>query len=166
MTAEPEPVPVPLARLQEAHSGAILETGSFAGVPIVRVATAEIARVCGFLKNDAATQMDYLSDLCGAHYPDRDEPFEIVYQMMSMTHRHRIRLKVRTSEGGAVPTVTGVWRTANWHEREAFDMYGVRFKGHPDLTRILLPDDWNGHPLRKDYPLEGRPGDHKLYRRP
>src|SRR5438876_994869 len=106
-----------------------------------------------------ACEMKYLSNLCGAHYPDRDEPFEVVYHLYSITKEHRLSLKVRTTEEESVPSVAGVWRTANWHEREAYDMYGIIFEGHPDLTRILLPDDWVGHPLRKDYPLEGKPGD-------
>ena len=156
---------VPLDRLKSRMPGAIEEVTYFAGVPIVRVQTAEIERVCRFLKDDPDSDMKYLSSLCGAHYPDRPAPFDVVYHLYSITKNHRLELKARTDDATPVPSVTGVWRTANWHEREAFDMYGIRFEGHPDLKRVLLPDDWVGHPLRKDYPLEGNPGDHKVYRR-
>ena len=156
---------VPLERLRQQMPEAIEEVVFFAGVPIVRIKKRMIAEVGSFLRDDAACEMKYLSNLCGAHYPGRDEPFEVVYHLYSITKEHRLSLKVRTTEEESVPSVAGVWRTANWHEREAYDMYGIIFEGHPDLTRILLPDDWVGHPLRKDYPLEGKPGDHKLYRR-
>ena len=156
---------VPLERLRALIPDAIEETSFYAGVPIVRVSRDSVVRVCHLLKEDPECDMKYLSNLCGAHYPDRPEPFEVVYHLYSITRGHRIALKVRTTEAQPVPTVTVVWRTANWHEREAYDMYGIRFDGHPDLTRILLPDDWEGHPLRKEYPLEGKPGDHKMYRR-
>jgi NADH-quinone oxidoreductase subunit C len=156
---------VPLDRLREVLPAAIEEVTFFAGVPIVRVRRGDISKVGRFLRDDPASDMKYLSNLCGAHYPGRSEPFEVVYHLYSITKNHRMELKVRSAEGEPVPTVEGVWRTANWHEREAFDMYGIPFEGHPDLTRILLPDDWEGHPLRKDYPLEGKPGDHKSYRR-
>ena len=87
------------------------------------------------------------------HYPDRREaPFEIVYNLFSIETNERIRLKVRTD--ASVETVTGVWPAANWLEREVFDLFGVRFNNHPDLRRLLLPPDWEGYPLRKDYPLE------------
>ena len=154
-----------LDRLKAACGEGIEEVSFFAGVPIVRVKKAEIERVCRFLKDDPETDMKYLSSLCGAHYPDRPGPLEVVYHLYSITKNHRLELKVRLAEEETVPTVTGVWRTADWHEREAFDMYGIRFEGHPNLKRILLPEEWSGHPLRKEYPLEGNPGDHKIYRR-
>jgi NADH-quinone oxidoreductase subunit C len=88
------------------------------------------------------------------HYPDRDAPFEIVYNLYSIKANERVRLKVAIGEDEDVETVTGVWPAANWMEREVFDLFGVRFRNHPDLRRILLPPDWEGHPLRKDYPLE------------
>ena len=144
---------------------AIEDVFFFAGVAIVRVRRDRIVAAGQFLRDDPACNLKYLSNLSGSHYPDREEPFEIVYNLYSITRNHRIELKVRTTEAISVPTVSTVWCTANWHEREAFDMYGIRFEGHPDLTRILLPDDWEGYPLRKDYPLEGKEGDHKLYRR-
>ena len=137
----------------------------FSGVPIVTVPVASIVEVCRFLKDDPESRCNYLSNLHGTHYPDKkDKPFEVVYNLYSIDRAQWIELKVEVAEGEDVPTVTTVWKTANWHEREAFDMLGIKFVGHPDLTRILLPDDWKGHPLRKEYPLEGNPGDHKYYR--
>ena len=154
----------PLDRLRERFPDIAKGATFFAGVPILEVPLASIAEVCSFLKEDPKADCKYLSNLHGNHNPDRAKPFEVVYNIYSVSNRQWIELKVEAGEGEEVPTVTTVWKTANWHEREAFDMLGIRFKGHPDLTRILLPDDWTGHPLRKEYPLEGKEGDHKLYR--
>ena len=96
-----------------------------------------------------------LIDLCGVDYPDRAQRFDVVYHLLSMTANRRIRIKVRTDEDTPVPTVTGVFPCADWYEREAFDMYGVFFAGHPDLRRILTDYGFHGHPLRKDFPMTG-----------
>ncbi|HKN82380.1 MAG TPA: NADH-quinone oxidoreductase subunit C, partial [Pyrinomonadaceae bacterium] len=102
---------------------------------------------------DPETSFDYLSDLTCVHYPERREaPFEIVYNLFSISNNERVRLKVRTS--ASLDSVTSIWPAANWLEREVFDLFGVGFNNHPDLRRLLLPPDWEGHPLRKDYPLE------------
>ncbi len=116
-----------------------------------------IAEVCQFLKTASGFEFNLLSDITGADRGVEEEPrFEVNYQLFSTTKYHRLRLKVLLNEDEMrVPTVTGVWRTANWHERETFDMFGVIFEGHPDLRRILLPEDWQGHALRKDFPLRG-----------
>lgn len=116
-----------------------------------------IVAVCALLKADAETKFDFLADLCGVDRGPEEEPrFEVNYHLFSTTRHHRLRLKVLVNEDDAqVPSVTGVWRTANWHERETFDLVGIVFDGHPDLRRILLPDDWQGHALRKDFPLRG-----------
>lgn len=102
-------------------------------------------------------QFDMLADLCGADRgPEEDPRFEVNYHLFSTVHHNRLRLKVLLSEDAPnVGTVTTVWKTANWHERETFDLVGVIFDGHPDLRRILLPSDFDGHALRKDYPLRG-----------
>ena len=117
----------------------------------------EIVAVCSFLKTSPQWRFDFLADLCGVDRGPEEEPrFEVNYHLFSTTKHHRLRLKVLLNEDDAhVPTVTGVWRTANWHERETYDLFGVIFDGHPDLRRILLPDDWQGHALRKDFPLRG-----------
>ena len=99
--------------------------------------------------------MTYLSDVCGVDYYPKTPRFEVVYHMLSINKKLRLRLKVRLAEGEKVDSVTGVWRSANWYEREAFDMFGIEFEGHPDPRRIYLAEDWEGHPLRKDYPLRG-----------
>ncbi len=100
--------------------------------------------------------MDYLADLCGADYPDNKDRFEVVYNLYSIKHGHRLRVKALVPESDpSVDSVVPVWSGANWHEREACDMYGIVFNGHPDLRRILMPEDWEGYPLRKDYPLKG-----------
>jgi NADH-quinone oxidoreductase subunit C len=96
-----------------------------------------------------------LIDLCGVDYPERERRFDVVYHLLSMTRNLRIRIKVETDEDTAVPTVTGVYPNADWYEREAFDMYGVFFEGHPDLRRILTDYGFHGHPLRKDFPMTG-----------
>ena len=114
-----------------------------------------IVDVCRFLRDKC--DFDMLADLCGADRGPEDDPrFEVNYHLFSTTHHLRLRLKVLLSEDDAhVPTVTQIWRSADWHEREAYDLVGVIFDGHPDLRRILLPSDFDGHALRKDYPLRG-----------
>ncbi|MFL6229486.1 MAG: NADH-quinone oxidoreductase subunit C [Pyrinomonadaceae bacterium] len=142
-------------RLRAKFGDAIGEATEFLGQLSVRVARGSIVKVCDALKRDAETPFNYLSDLTCVHLPDNfDEPFEIVYNLLSLSANARVRLKVATTEGGGVESVTGVWSAANWMEREVYDLFGVKFENHPDLRRLLLPEDWQGHPLRKDYPLE------------
>jgi len=114
-----------------------------------------IVETCRFLKNEQ--QFDMLADLCGADRgPEEDPRFVVNYHLFSTKHYNRLRLKVRLSEDDPhVATVTDIWKTANWHERETFDLLGIIFDDHPDLRRILLPSDFDGHALRKDYPLRG-----------
>jgi NADH-quinone oxidoreductase subunit C len=103
--------------------------------------------------------MDFLSDLCGVDYPERKSRFEIVYNLCSLKHGHRIRIKALIPEDNpSIDSVVSIWSGANWHEREACDMFGIVFNGHPDLRRILMPEEWNGFPLRKNYPLQGIEG--------
>lgn len=140
-------------KLKSKFGDAIGDASEFIGQLSVYVAADQIVDVCDYLKSDRESSFNYLSDLTCVHYPDRREaPFEIVYNLFSIDDNERVRLKVRT--GGTVESVTGVWPAANWLEREVYDLFGVTFKNHPDLRRLLLPPDWEGHPLRKDYPLE------------
>jgi NADH-quinone oxidoreductase subunit C len=109
-----------------------------------------------WLRDQPDLGFDFLSSVTATHWPDADPAFWVDYELRSMTHRHRARVKVGLRAGDEhVPSVVSVHPTANWHERETFDFYGIVFDGHPGLTRILLPDDWDGHPLRKDEPLGG-----------
>jgi NADH-quinone oxidoreductase subunit C len=121
-----------------------------AGVPeTVQVAASALGDVCAFCKADEALDLQALSCLTGVDYQDR---IELVYHLTSYRRRHELVLKVRLDRAEPrAPTVEGIWKTADWHERECFDLLGVTFEGHPDLRRLLLPDDWVGHPLRKDY---------------
>jgi len=121
--------------------------------PWTVVAADAIAEAAAFAKADPALAFDNLMCLAAADYPKDTPPrMELVYHLFSYTHRHTHVLKVMLPrEGALVPSVEGVWGVANWHEREAFDMFGIGFTGHSDLRRILLPDDWEGHPLRKDW---------------
>lgn len=148
----------PLAiALQRLNAEWIASTSEAFGETTVIVPREHIASVCSHLKTAPEAQFDFLADICGADRGVEEEPrFEVNYHLFSTTKHHRLRLKVVLTEDDAhVPTVTGVWRTANWHERETFDLFGIIFDGHPDLRRILLPDDWQGHALRKDFPLRG-----------
>jgi NADH-quinone oxidoreductase subunit C len=139
--------------IQEELGDAIESARSFAGDLTFQVRRDAIAQVAAALKNRHG--FTYLIDVCGADYPKREPRFDVVYHLHSFEANRRIRLKVSTDEATPVPTVCGVWRAANWCEREAYDMFGVRFDGHPDLTRILLWEGFNGFPLRKDFPVEG-----------
>jgi len=121
--------------------------------PFVVVAAEAIAEVAAFLKDDPELAFDNLMCLSAVDWPKEDPPrLEVVYHLFSYAKRHRFTLKVHLPrEAPALATVEGVWGVANWHEREAFDLFGITFSGHSDLRRILLPDDWEGHPLRKDW---------------
>ena len=142
-------------KLKAQFDGVVLEALEFVGQLSVRVAPSRIVEVCDFLRRDHDTPFNYLSDLTCVHYPRNGEaPFEIVYNLFSIKANERVRLKVAIAEKSGVDSVTGVWPSANWMEREVYDLFGVSFRNHPDLRRILLPPDWTGHPLRKDYALE------------
>ena len=142
-------------RLRERLDGAVLEATTFLGQLSIGVEPSRIVEVCRALRDDEETPFNYLSDLTCVHWPERwAAPFEVVYNLYSISKNERVRLKVLTDEAEGVESVTGVWPTANWMEREVYDLFGVPFKNHPDLRRLLLPSDWEGHPLRKEYPLE------------
>ena len=114
-----------------------------------------IVRVLSFLRDDVNCQFKQLMDVCGVDHPGRPERFEVVYNLLSLTHNRRIRVKIRTDGQEPVPTVTGVFSSAGWWEREAYDLYGIWFRDHPDLRRILTDYGFEGYPLRKDFPLTG-----------
>ena len=143
--------------LQREHPDWITEIREAHGEVTATVPREYIEAACSHLKAGSDAKIDFLADLCGVDRGTEEEPrFEVNYHLFSTTRHHRLRLKVLLNENDLhVPTVTGVWRTANWHERETFDLFGIIFDGHPDLRRILLPDDWQGHALRKDFPLRG-----------
>jgi NADH-quinone oxidoreductase subunit C len=146
-----------VAALKREHPEWVSEVVEAIGEVTAIVPREHITAVCAFLKTAPDASFDFLSDICGVDRGPEEEPrFEVNYHLFSTTKYHRLRLKVLLAEDDAhVASVTGVWRTANWHERETFDLFGVIFDGHPDLRRILLPDDWQGHALRKDFPLRG-----------
>ena len=123
--------------------------------PFMTVKADKIVEVCQFAKTETGLNFDYCEDVTGIDWPARNL-IEVVYHLFSLQHRHQIVLKVQADRSQpSVPSVQGVWKAANWLEREVYDMLGVNFAGHPDLRRILLPDDWVGHPLRKDYQEAG-----------
>ena len=134
---------------------------AFAGARSVDFATIyvpadRLVETCRALRDDDALQFNTIIEITAADYFPREPRFEVVYHLLSIPRRLRIRLKVRVGEGGSLPTVQGVWKGAGWPEREVWDMFGVIFDGHPDLRRLLMPEDWEGHPARKDYPVQIR----------
>jgi NADH-quinone oxidoreductase subunit C len=141
-------------RLRGALPRAIAKTSEFRGELSVVVSREAIVDVARFLRDDPDLSYSFLENLCGVDYLGRDPRFEVVYHLLSHKNHHRICLKVGLPENDPrAPTLTGLWATANWQEREAYDMFGITFDGHPGLYRILMPDDWEGHPQRKDVPL-------------
>ena len=143
-------------KLKDRFMDAIQEVSEAHGELTLIVDRGQIVEICRRLKDDADLRYNLLMDMAGVDYLGREPRFEVVYQLYSVPHNSRLRLKVRVPESDLiVPSVTSVWSTANWHEREAFDMLGIRFSGHPDLRRIYMPDDYPAHPLRKDFPILG-----------
>jgi NADH-quinone oxidoreductase subunit C len=142
-------------RLLEAFEGVVRGVNSSCDEATVMVVKDHLMEVLNFLKMDPDCSMNYLSDLTAAHYPNNDKPFQVVYQCYSIDKGQSLRIKVELDEGETCPSAVEVWPAANWLEREAHDMFGIVFEGHPDLKVILLPEGWQGHPLRKDYPLGG-----------
>jgi NADH-quinone oxidoreductase subunit C len=148
-----------LGVLKSRFGDAILESKEFRGELTVIVPKEKIIDVCTFLKKDSSLAYDFLSDLCGIDMFTPTKRFGVIYNVLSLKNKHRFRIKTFTDETDPkVPSVTGVWGTANAHERETFDMFGIVFEGHPDLRRMYMPEDFEYFPLRKDFPLMGIPG--------
>jgi NADH-quinone oxidoreductase subunit C len=146
-----------LTVLKEKFGDSIVETHSHFGDDTAIVAPALWKEICAFLRNDPQMAFDMLVDLCGVDYPTREQGrFEVVLHLYSTSRRHRVRLKAlvgdQEGDGAEIDSICAVWTGANWFEREAYDLMGITFKGHPDLRRILMYPEFEGHPLRKDYP--------------
>jgi NADH-quinone oxidoreductase subunit C len=150
--------PAFVASLQAAVPGAVSQVSYWVGDWTIIVPAARILDVARHLRDAPDASFDMCSDVTATDWPPRAERFDLIYCLYSTRHRHRIRVKARVGETGPVSSVTGIWSSANWLEREVYDMFGVNFVGHPDRRRILMPEDWQGFPERKDYPLEG-PGE-------
>ncbi len=153
-----QPVPAYVATLQAAIPGAVVQLSYWVGDWTIIVGADTILEVARHLREAPDAAFDFCSDLTATDWPPRAERFDLVYCLYSTRHRHRIRVKARAADGQPVPSVAAIWPAANWFEREVFDMFGVNYVGHPDRRRILMPEDWQGYPQRKDYPLEG-PGE-------
>jgi NADH-quinone oxidoreductase subunit C len=151
-------LPAFIATLQTTMPGVVLAVSYWVGDWTVIVVADRVLDVARHLREAPDAAFDLCTDLTATDWPPRAERFDVVYCLYSTRHRHRLRVKTRLADEQAVQSVTPVWPSANWLEREVFDMFGIRFAGHPDPRRILMPEDWQGHPQRKDYPLEG-PGE-------
>ncbi len=146
---------VAVMSLRQHMPHAIESVSSFRDQVTVRLHKEHYVEACRFLRDTPGLEFDFLTDLTAVDYPARPKRFDVVSHLYSMSQNHMLRVKVGVADGEPCPTLTGVWKAANWEERECYDMFGVVFEGHPDLRRILLPEDWEGFPLRKDYPLAG-----------
>ena len=151
---KPEPWSSPLLdELQKRFPGAIGDAVLFRSMPSVTMAKDSLLAACEFLKSGEGGAYVFLTDETAVDYPKREKRFEVILHLYSFKRNDRLRVKVNLGEGEKMPSVAGAWPTANWLEREVYDMFGVQYEGHPDLKRILLPDEWVGHPLRKDYDI-------------
>ena len=138
--------------LKKVYGSGIRETSTYLGQAYLVVDSAIITEILTLMRDDEA--FDYCVDITALHYPKREkEQFEVVYILYSFAKNTRVRVKAQINDGSSIPTAVPIWPTANWLEREVFDMFGIRFEGHPDMKRILLPEEWKGHPLRKDYDI-------------
>jgi NADH-quinone oxidoreductase subunit C len=150
--------PAFLATLSTAVPAGVLQLSYFVGDWTVIVPVAQLLDVLRHLRDAPDAAFDLCSDVTASDWPTRPQRFDVIYCLYSTRHHHRVRVKVRAAEHEGVPSASGLWPGANWLEREVYDMFGVNITGHPDRRRILMPDDWQGFPQRKDYPLEG-PGE-------
>lgn len=142
-------------KLKEKFPDYILDVGEFREQVYVYAEKRGILEVLLFLRDEPELSYDFLTDLTAVDYLGKEPRFEVVYNLYSIKHKQRFRVKVPLGEDEPIPSCVEIWKTADWHEREVFDMFGIRFEGHPDLRRIMMPDDYPWHPLRKDFPLQG-----------
>ena len=138
-----------VSRLTRQYGSGIREASTYLGQNYMVVDSSLIPELLRLLRDQE--QFDYCVDITALHYPEEEKPFEVIWILYSFAKNERIRVKTEIVDGQVVPSSFSIWPTANWLEREVYDMFGIRFDGHPDLKRILLPDGWKGHPLRKDY---------------
>jgi NADH-quinone oxidoreductase subunit C len=150
----PKPLPwesALVSSLRSQYGTGVREASTYVGQKYLVVDSSIVYEV--LLKMRADELFDYCVDITVVHYPKREEQFDLIYVLYSFHHNERVRVKTLIKDGGRPRSAVSIWPTANWLEREVFDMFGIEFEGHPDLKRILLPDGWTGHPLRKDYPI-------------
>ena len=140
-------------RITEKYPQAVRGTGAFRDQHWVEIDVDSLVEVCTWLREDPVNAYDLLLDVTAVHWPDDAQAMEIVYHLYSVERDDRLRLKTRVGDKGPVPTLSDVWKAAEWNERETYDMFGIEFEGHPDLRRILMPDDYTDFPLRKELPL-------------
>jgi NADH-quinone oxidoreductase subunit C len=139
--------------LEQRFPGAVTGSGSYREQHWAEIELARLVEIASFLRDEPGLRYDYLVDVTAVHWPLEAETMQVVYHLFSYARNDRLRLKVRTGERGPVPSVAELWASADWNERETFDMFGIVFEGHPDLRRILMPDDYTDFPLRKELPL-------------
>ncbi len=142
--------------LRENFADSVVGSGSFRGEVWAVVRSDKCRELLHHLAVEPALSYNFLSDLTAVHFPNEDEPFELVYQLYSIPNVSRFRVKTSVAEGQEADSVVSIWRAADWMEREVYDNFGVVFSGHPDMRRILNPEGFVGHPLRKDFPTAGR----------
>jgi NADH-quinone oxidoreductase subunit C len=146
-----------LNKLTERFPSSIVETHSYRGDDTAVVKKEDILDICTFLRDDEALLYNFMMDLTAVDYLGKEPRFEVVYHLYSLKYNRRVRIKARVSESDCcIDSIVPIWIGANWFEREAFDLYGITFKGHPEMRRILLYEEFQGHPLRKDYPIKKR----------
>ncbi|KMP11182.1 NADH dehydrogenase [Candidatus Nitromaritima sp. SCGC AAA799-A02] len=145
-------------KVKSKYSNVVIDFHDFRGDPTVTVKKNCILELFKFLRDDPDLDFNFLMDLTAVDYLNRKETrFEVVYHLYSLKHNHRLRVKTPVGEeDGAIDSISSLWKTANWYEREVWDLYGIKFNGHPNLRRILLYEEFKGHPLRKDYPINKR----------
>jgi NADH-quinone oxidoreductase subunit C len=156
---QPAPRDATAVFVADHFAAALLESVTYRDETTLVLAPDTLVEVCQALRDEPTLRYDYLADVTAVDWPERTPRFDVVYHLLSLQTRARVRLKVRVGqpeeEHPAVPSVHAVWPTANWYEREIYDLFGIAFTNHPDLRRLLMPADWEGYPLRKDYPLTG-----------
>ncbi len=142
-----------LTAIRQKFGSAVVEMHAFRGDETVVILPTKLHELMRFLRDDPRMQFNFLMDITAVDWPERHPRFDVVYHLYSLKYNRRLRVKTRVDDGDTVDSVTDLWRGANWLEREVYDMFGIRFRHHPDLRRILMYDEFEGHPLRKDYPL-------------
>jgi len=152
-SASPVPVPwiSPMVEKYKSQYGSALEALTYLGQNYLSVDRSLIPDILHLLRD--GEQFDYCVDVTAVHYPKREKQFDVIWILYSFSRNERMRVKTQIADGASIPSCVSIWATANWLEREVYDMFGIQFEGHPDLKRILLPDGWKGHPLRKDYDI-------------